>query len=62
MNGPQLITELARTMPGLKVVFVSGYADDAFKDDLPPGVNYAFLPKPFGLKDLIEAVQKQLPR
>lgn len=62
MNGPQLIKELARTMPGLRVVFVSGYADDAFKDELPPGVNYAFLPKPFGLKDLIEAVQKQLPR
>lgn len=62
MNGPQLVAELAKSRADLKVVFVSGYADDAFKENLPPGVRHAFLPKPFQLKDLLETVKQQIGR
>ena len=40
-----------------KVVFVSGYADDAFSRNLPEGLEFQFLPKPFTLKQLIETVK-----
>ncbi|WP_168201774.1 cell cycle histidine kinase CckA [Phreatobacter aquaticus] len=60
MNGPTLLGELRKTNPTLKVIFVSGYAEEAFKNDLPEGQHFAFLPKPFSLKQLIEAVGEQL--
>ncbi len=60
MNGPTLLVELRKTNPDLKVIFVSGYAEDAFKKDLPEGSHFAFLPKPFSLKQLIEAVKEQI--
>ena len=59
MNGPTLLGELRKTNPGIKVIFVSGYAEEAFKNDLPEGQAFAFLPKPFSLKQLIEAVKEQ---
>ena len=40
-----------------KVIFVSGYAEEAFAKNLPEGEEFAFLPKPFSLKQLIEAVK-----
>ena len=40
-----------------KVIFVSGYADDAFASNLPEGQEFVFLPKPFSLKQLIETVK-----
>ena len=40
-----------------KVIFVSGYADDAFARNLPEGQDFVFLPKPFSLKQLIETVK-----
>ena len=40
-----------------KVIFVSGYADDAFAKALPEGSEFVFLPKPFTLKQLIETVK-----
>lgn len=59
MNGPTLLGELRKTNPAIKVIFVSGYAEEAFKNDLPEGQAFAFLPKPFSLKQLIEAVKQQ---
>jgi two-component system cell cycle sensor histidine kinase/response regulator CckA len=59
MNGPTLLGELRKSNPGIKVIFVSGYAEEAFKNDLPEGQAFAFLPKPFSLKQLIEAVKEQ---
>ena len=43
--------------PKRGVVFVSGYADDAFARNLPEGQDFVFLPKPFSLKQLIETVK-----
>lgn len=57
MDGPSLLRELRKTQPNLKIIFVSGYAEDAFKKNLPEGETFAFLPKPFSLKQLVQAVK-----
>jgi two-component system, cell cycle sensor histidine kinase and response regulator CckA len=57
MDGPTMLTELRRRGLTAKVIFVSGYADDAFARNLPEGQEFVFLPKPFSLKQLIEAVK-----
>jgi two-component system cell cycle sensor histidine kinase/response regulator CckA len=60
MDGPTLLKELRRTNPDLKIIFVSGYAEEAFQKNLPPGGHYAFLPKPFTLKQLVAAVKETM--
>ncbi|MCZ8188051.1 MAG: PAS domain-containing protein [Beijerinckiaceae bacterium] len=57
MDGPTLLRELRARKPDLKVIFVSGYAEEAFRKNLPEGQQFDFLPKPFGLKQLIETVK-----
>lgn len=52
MDGPQMINEIRQFMPSVKVVFISGYAEDAFRKKLNNEENIHFLPKPFNLKDL----------
>lgn len=60
MDGPTLLTELRKIRPDLKVIFVSGYAEDAFRKNLPDGEVFGFLPKPFSLKQLATAVKEAL--
>jgi two-component system cell cycle sensor histidine kinase/response regulator CckA len=60
MDGPTLLRELRKRHPDLKVVFVSGYAEDAFKKNLPDGEEFRFLAKPFSLKQLVETVKQAL--
>jgi two-component system cell cycle sensor histidine kinase/response regulator CckA len=60
MDGPTLLKELRKTNPALKIVFVSGYAEDAFEKSLPAGEQFAFLPKPFTLKQLVAAVKETM--
>jgi two-component system, cell cycle sensor histidine kinase and response regulator CckA len=57
MDGPTLLRELRARNPELKVVFVSGYAEEAFRKNLPEGEQFDFLPKPFSLKQLVETVK-----
>ena len=57
MDGPTMLTELRRRGFAAKVVFMSGYADDAFSRNLPEAQEFVFLPKPFALKQLIETVK-----
>ena len=57
MDGPTLLKELRRREIGTKVVFISGYAEDAFEKNLEGQTDFAFLPKPFTLKQLAEAVK-----
>ncbi|MFC0282933.1 cell cycle histidine kinase CckA [Camelimonas abortus] len=59
MDGPTLLRELRARNIGARIVFVSGYAEDAFRRNLPEGETFVFLPKPFTLKQLIEAVKAQ---
>ena len=60
LDGPSLLRELRKTRPELKIIFVSGYAEDAFKKNLPEGEKFHFLPKPFSLKQLAVAVKETL--
>ncbi|TFZ57332.1 response regulator [Methylorubrum sp. Q1] len=60
MDGPTLLRELRKHMPDLKVIFVSGYAEDAFRKNLPEGEAFNFLPKPFSLKQLVETVKQTM--
>jgi two-component system cell cycle sensor histidine kinase/response regulator CckA len=60
MDGPTLLKELRRRDPAVKIIFVSGYAEEAFSKNLPSNEQYAFLAKPFTLKLLVEVVKKTL--
>ena len=60
MDGPSLLRELRQTRPDLKIIFVSGYAEDAFKKNLPENEQFNFLPKPFSLKQLATTVKETL--
>ncbi len=57
MDGPTLLGELRQRNPRTKVVFVSGYAEEAFRKNLPEGEDFQFLPKPFTMKQLMETVK-----
>ncbi|VFU08666.1 cell cycle histidine kinase CckA [Methylocella tundrae] len=57
MDGPTMFGELRKRGVKAKVIFVSGYAEEAFAKNLPEGEDFGFLPKPFSLKQLIEAVK-----
>jgi two-component system, cell cycle sensor histidine kinase and response regulator CckA len=56
MDGPRMFAELRKRGITARVIFVSGYTEDAFAY-LPEGEDFSFLPKPFSLKQLIEAVK-----
>ena len=62
MDGPTLLKELRRRNPNLKVIFVSGYAEEAFSKNLPSQEQYVFLAKPFTLKQLVSTVKETLAR
>jgi two-component system cell cycle sensor histidine kinase/response regulator CckA len=57
MDGPTLLKELRKRGIATKVIFISGYAEDAFEKNLEGEQDFAFLPKPFSLKQLAEAVK-----
>ncbi|QXX74497.1 cell cycle histidine kinase CckA [Methylovirgula sp. HY1] len=57
MDGPTMFGELRKRGVMAKVIFVSGYAEEAFAKNLPEGEDFGFLPKPFTLKQLIETVK-----
>ena len=60
MDGPTLFKELRERNSDLKVVFVSGYAEEAFAKSLPEGGKFAFLSKPFTLKQLVATVKETI--
>ena len=60
MDGPTLLKELRQRNPKLKIIFVSGYAEEAFAKSLPQGEQFSFLPKPFTLKQLVGAVKETM--
>ncbi len=57
MDGPTLIREVRKQRPELKVIFISGYAEEAFRKNLDPGSEFELLPKPFSLKQLASRVK-----
>ena len=58
MDGPTMAKELKGLLPGTPIIFVSGYAEDAFAKNLDPDQEFHFLPKPFSLKQLAAAVKE----
>ena len=60
MDGPTLCEHLRRERPDLKVIFISGYAEDAFRQHLAENEDFMFLQKPFDLKELAAAVKAAL--
>jgi two-component system cell cycle sensor histidine kinase/response regulator CckA len=59
LDGPAMLKELRKSKPDLRIIFVSGYAEEAFQKNLPEG-QYDFLPKPFTLKQLVEQVKETM--
>ncbi|MCB1508406.1 MAG: PAS domain-containing protein [Hyphomicrobiaceae bacterium] len=60
MDGPSLLREARKARPSLRFIFVSGHAEDAFERNLPDDEDFAFLPKPFTMAQLLEALKKVL--
>jgi two-component system, cell cycle sensor histidine kinase and response regulator CckA len=46
--------------PDVKIIFISGYAEDAFRRNLSEKEDFMFLQKPFDLKELAAAVKAAL--
>ncbi len=56
MDGPTLLRHLRQRNPNIRFIFMSGYAEEAFRKNLTDE-NFVFLPKPFTLKKLVETVK-----
>ena len=56
MDGPTLTKEVEARRPNIKVIYISGYAEDAFRSKVDSKVN--FLPKPFSLGQLATKVKE----
>ena len=59
MDGPTMVKHVKKLKPELPVIFMSGYAEEAFRRDEGAG-DIHFLPKPFGLKQLAAKVKDVL--
>ena len=59
-DGPSWVKEALVMRANVRVVFVSGYAEDKFDDTTNVISNAVFLPKPFSLNDLTDTVHQQL--
>jgi len=60
MDGPTMLKEIRKQNQNVKVIFISGYAEEAFEKNLDGDEEFTFLPKPFSLKQLAAAVKQAL--
>lgn len=60
MDGPSWVKQALETRPNVRVIFVSGYAEDYLSETQARIPNSVFLPKPFSLTDLTTTVQGQM--
>ncbi|MFY0632546.1 MAG: response regulator [Vannielia sp.] len=60
MDGPSWVRKALEMRPDVKVVFVSGYAEDSFDNEQALIPNSVFLPKPFSLNELTAKVHDQI--
>ena len=56
MDGPTFAQKARELRPDLRVIFISGYAEDSFRKNLHDD-DFLFLPKPFSLNDLTSKVK-----
>ena len=60
LDGPSWVKQALELRPNVRVIFVSGYAEDHLAETQSRIPNSVFLPKPFSLTDLTATVQGQL--
>ena len=60
MDGPTMVRNVKAMHPDLPVIFMSGYAEEAFRRNDQSSEDIHFLPKPFGLKQLAAKVKEVL--
>ncbi|WP_323007755.1 ATP-binding protein [Pseudorhodobacter sp.] len=60
MDGPAWVRQALRDRPDVRVVFVSGYAEDCLSENQARIPNSVFLAKPFSLNELATVVQNQM--
>jgi two-component system cell cycle sensor histidine kinase/response regulator CckA len=60
MDGPALVREVRMLDPAIRVIFISGYTEDAFRQRLDSDSEIHFLAKPFTLKQLAIKVKDVL--
>lgn len=59
MTGPTFVDTVLPDYPDIKVIFISGYAEDVL-NNYGEGREFNFLPKPFTLKQLVSKVKEVL--
>jgi FixJ family two-component response regulator len=60
LSGHELVQQLKSARPDLKVLFLSGYAQDAFPSTAAADSQKTFLQKPFTLQNLTRKVREIL--
>ena len=60
LDGPALAKQARQRQEDLKVIFISGYTEDSFRQHLDGDTEVSFLSKPFSLKQLAGAVKQVL--
>jgi two-component system cell cycle sensor histidine kinase/response regulator CckA len=60
MDGPALVKAVREIKPNLRIIFISGYAEEAFRNSPDRPEDFHFLPKPFSLKQLTTKVKDVL--
>ncbi len=60
MDGPTLANHVRERCPDTKMIFISGYAEEVFRNSMERPDDVAFLPKPFSLKQLVAKVKDVL--
>ena len=58
IDGPTMAKKVLENHPDMPIIFVSGYTEDRFKEEI--GENAHFLPKPFTLQQLAAKVKEVL--
>ena len=58
MTGPEMMRVVRKMRPEIGFIFISGYAEDAFREEMMDDEQFHFLAKPFSLKDLAVKVKK----
>jgi two-component system cell cycle sensor histidine kinase/response regulator CckA len=59
MDGPTMVREARQSRPELKILFMSGYAEEQLRKSIDIE-NVNFLPKPFSVTDLAEATRRAM--
>lgn len=60
ISGPEMVEKVVEKYPSIRVIFVSGYGEDAFYQKYGLERKFNFLPKPYTLNQIAEKVKEQL--